>query len=154
MALRASTKLKNALLAAISSAFDYGTIYIYSGTQPANANAAPTGTLLAMVTVGAGAFTHGAQANGLRFDAPAGGVLTKRADQVWQYKGIADGFAGWFRFIPNAADSLAADNTETYARLDGRIAAAGGEMTLSNLNVVTNVVGTVDACELDFSTWL
>ena len=66
MALKFSTGLKNqlfnAIRGAVSSTYSLadGVIYIYSGSQPATADAAVTGTLLAKVTKSAGTYTWGA----------------------------------------------------------------------------------------------
>jgi len=66
MSLRLSTALRNALMAtgSLKRTMRGGVIKIYSGTQPANADAAATGTLLATITVGSGAHTNEVQAVG------------------------------------------------------------------------------------------
>ncbi|MGB2681273.1 MAG: hypothetical protein WBE39_08145, partial [Candidatus Competibacter sp.] len=88
------------------------------------------------------------------FDAAVGAVMTKKSGQIWQYKGLADGTAGWFRFTVNAGDSGEAADTETVARLDGRIGTTGADMLLSNLAIKKDATGTIDAFEIDFSEWL
>ena len=154
MAFRVTNKVKNAALDAMLALFSHGVIEIYSGTQPANARLAPSGVLLATVTVNAGEFIAGSPTNGLEFDPASGAVATIKAAQVWQYRGVADGTAGWFRFIVNAGDAGNAVDTEVVARIDGRIAATGAEMSLSNLNITTGRTGTVDSFELDFLQWV
>lgn len=148
MSFRASTKMKNELLNAFKTQLANGVIYIYSGTQPATGDAAPTGTHLGTVTVNAGAFTPGVVTNGLEFDAAAAGVLSKAAAETWQFVGIANGTAGWFRFVANAADSLALDNSATYPRIDGRVSTTGAEMNLSNLSIVIGATTTVDSFQI------
>lgn len=147
MALKCSTKLKNAMLEAIRTQLATGAIYVYSGSQPATADAAPTGTLLGIATVGAGSWTAVSNlTNGLDFAAAASGVMTKSVSETWQFVGIADGTAGWFRHVGGAAaDSLAADSSATYPRIDGRISTSGAEMILSNLSVVTGATTTIDS---------
>lgn len=51
MTLRLSTKLRDALAAAFAASFAGGVIDIYSGSQPATADSAVTGTLLGRVTI-------------------------------------------------------------------------------------------------------
>lgn len=147
MALKCSTKLKNAMFEAIRTQLATGAIFVYSGSQPATADAAPTGTLLGIATVGAGSWTAVSNlTNGLDFAAAASGVMTKSVSETWQFVGIADGTAGWFRHVGGAAaDSLAADSSATYPRIDGRISTSGAEMTLSNLSIVTGATTTIDS---------
>ena len=148
MAWRASTKLLNEMFNAVRTQLANGTIEIYSGSQPASANDAVTGTLLGRVTLNAAAWAEGAAANGLEFDAAAARQMNKAAAETWQFVGLADGTAGWFRFRGNAADAGAADPTFLLPRIDGRIATTGAEMNLSNLNVVTGATTTVDSFTL------
>lgn len=150
MSFRMSTALKNAMLNAVKTTLANGVIYVYSGSQPATGDAAPTGTLLGTVTVGAGAFTPGVVTNGLEFDAAASNVLSKAAAETWQFIGVATGTAGWFRFVANAADSGAADAVAAYPRIDGRISTSGAEMNLSNLSIVIGATTTVDSFSI---TW-
>ena len=66
MALRFSTGLRNFLNegGSVKQALNNGKIYIYSGTQPALANDAASGTLLAIITKASGALTEEVQAVG------------------------------------------------------------------------------------------
>lgn len=66
MTLRLSTGTRNALASGIGfgALFNKGSINIYTGTQPTNADAAATGTLLGVVTLGGGALTQEVQAAG------------------------------------------------------------------------------------------
>jgi hypothetical protein len=149
MALKFSTGMKNQLLGAIRGAvtatasLEHGVIYIYSGSQPATADAAPTGTLLGIATVSAGAFAWGTATNGLDFDAPSSGSMGKAAAETWQFVGIAAGTAGWFRFMGNAQDNLS--TSTTLPRIDGRISTTGAEMNLSNLSIVIGATTTIDS---------
>lgn len=140
MTFRLSTGTRTTLAQALATAFANGVIEIRSGTQPANADAAPTGTLLGLVTLNSGAFTPGSPTNGLTWAAAAAGVASKSG--VWSFNGITDGTAGWFRFRANAVDSGAVSNT--LIRFDGAIAVSGAEMSLSNINIVTGAPNTID----------
>lgn len=82
----------------INDLMKHGVIRIYSGLQPANADAVETGTLL--VTITKEGLTHSTStgANGLEFlDAAVSGVLSKVTDE-WKGDPAAAGVAGWFRF--------------------------------------------------------
>lgn len=129
--------------------FKDGVINIYTGTQPSLADNAATGTLLATVTVDAGAFTDGVATNGLEFDAPVGAVLSKAAAENWQYKGIAAGTAGWFRFRGNATDD--GSLSTTLPRIDGSIGTVSGDLLLSNTAIAVNSPGTIDIFSITLS---
>lgn len=66
MTLRLSTALRNIVLdgGSVKDALQGGKLLIYSGAQPATADAAPTGTLLATITTNSGAHTAEVQATG------------------------------------------------------------------------------------------
>lgn len=66
MALRLSTGLRNYLneFGGVKQALNNGKIYIYSGAQPATADDAATGTLLAIISKSSGAITEEVQSVG------------------------------------------------------------------------------------------
>jgi hypothetical protein len=162
VALKFSTGLKNQLFGAIRGAvtttasLEHGVIYIYSGTQPATADAAATGTLLMIVTVASGAFVHGSATNGLDFDAPSAGAMAKAAAETWSGVGLAAAgtgtTAGWFRHCGNPADDQGISTT--LPRIDGRISTSGAEMSLSNLTIVYGASTTVDTYALAWPSTL
>lgn len=162
MALKISTGLKNQMFNAIRGAvtaaysLEHGVIRIYSGSQPASADAAATGTLLMEVTVGSGTFAHGTATYGLDFDAPSGGVLSKAVAETWSGVGRSAAgtgtTAGWFRFYGNPTDD--GSLSTTLPRIDGRISTSGGEMLLSNLNIVEGATTTVDSFSISWPTTL
>lgn len=148
MSLRFSTGLRNAALDSqgIRAALANGVIRIYSGAQPASANNAVQGTLLMEITVDGGAFNHGSPANGLNFDAAVSALLAKAAAETWRGTGLADGLAGWFRFSGNALDDGSASTT--LPRIDGTVAKTGGDLAVSNPNIVTGAPNTVDTFQI------
>lgn len=77
MAIQFSDALANFLLkgGAVKDALDNGKIEIYTGAQPANANAAKTGTLIATITNASGAWTAEVQATGTLVIAGASGSI-------------------------------------------------------------------------------
>lgn len=78
MTLRLSTGARNLLLngGSFKEAFTGGKLKIYSGAQPASADAAPTGTLLATITDASGAHTQEVRATGTITPAGASGSIT------------------------------------------------------------------------------
>ena len=148
MALRFSTGLRNGALdsTGIRAALANGVIRIYSGAQPASADNAVQGTLLMTVSVDGGAFAHGSPTNGLNFDAAVGALMAKAVAETWKGTGLADGIAGWFRFSGNPSDSGALSTT--LARIDGSVAKTGGDLAISNVNIVTSAPNTIDTFQI------
>lgn len=249
MAVRISTALRNFILqhGSLKSALQNGEIRVYSGSQPANADAAPSGTLLctyttgsaartaevlstgtvtltggasgsvdsitvdgielleaavpfntslsqtatdvadainkgisspeytasasgAVITIsamrGSGAAPNGftvastcttitktdanmaggvAAVNGLRLANAAAGAITKRTDEIWSGVAVANGVAGWFRFVGSVADSGAADGTETQIRLDGSVATSGAQLNVSSTTFASGATNSVSS---------
>jgi len=143
MTVRLSTALRTNLAGAtgFAATFANGIIEIRSGTQPASADAAATGTLLGTVTLASGAFTPGSPASGLTFATAADGAVSKSG--VWSFNGVAAGTAGWFRLKGNALDNDLLSTT--LPRLDGSIAVSGADMNLSNIAISSGAPTTVDS---------
>ena len=143
MTVRLSTQLRTNLAgsAGFAATFANGIIEIRTGSQPATADAAATGTLLGTVTLNSGAFTPGTATNGLTFAAAATGAVSKSG--VWSFNGVAAGTAGWFRLKANALDNDTLSTT--LPRLDGSIATSGADMNLSNITIAIAVPTTVDS---------
>lgn len=132
MTLRVSTKFKELILGptAFETVFNGGRILVYSGSQPANADFAATGTLLGQITNEGQAWTAGGSAGGIEF-ARSGAWVTQAAAQSWRLVVTASGTAGWFRLVGKNADSGGA----SYAapRIDGAIGTNGAtELTLES----------------------
>ncbi len=144
MTVKLSTGLRNAMagLTGFGTTFEDGVIYVYSGSQPANADAAVTGTLLGKFTKDGAAFAFGSPTNGLQFDAPVAGVVSKAAADEWRMTGIAAGTAGWFRLMGNAADALGVSTA--LPRMDGSIGTSGADLNLSNIAIAVGVPVTCD----------
>ena len=149
MTIRFSTGLRNGMLNAtgLKEAFANGTLKLFSGPQPASADAAEQGTLLCQITLACGAFTPGVGTNGINFDAPVSAVIDKAAAETWSGTAVAAGTLGWFRFQGNAAD--AGGSSTTLSRIDGTIGTSGADLNLAN---ITMEVGTpVSISEAQFT---
>jgi hypothetical protein len=125
MTVRIATTVRNTIANAIWTAADAGpaaaTMKIYTGAQPATADTAAAGTLLATVAMTDPSFTTA-----------SGGTIT--AGDPPAVTGAAAGTAGWFRL----ADSTGA------TVMDGSVTATGGggDLTLSTTTISVGV--TVD----------
>lgn len=132
MAVRLSTALVEDLMdtAPFKTAMNLCFIDIYSGTQPANANAAATGTLLVTIS-------NNSTATGLTWGPTStNGAISKTAAETWSGTAVATGSAGWFR-IRLTGDASALDSGSTYKRVDGSISTSGADMNLGALTVTS-----------------
>ena len=120
--------------------FNNGVIEIRSGVQPASADAAVTGTLLARITRNGGLWVAGSPSNGLQFVA-SGRFVAKHPDHVWRLVGIANGIAGYYRLLPNEADDRLPSTTA--ARIDGAIGQADAsgnfQMFMPSLSITASL---------------
>lgn len=136
MSTRCSTGFRAKILGARSfeALFDGGSIELYSGAQPASANDAPTGTLLARITQGSAPWTPGSPANGLTFQRVGVGA-TIPDTAPWGLRGLAAGTVGWCR-LRGMVDPQT--SSTIYPRIDGAVGLreASGDFQLR--------LGTVD----------
>jgi len=140
--LRLSTGLRNKMLGGAGGG-DFqglmagGIMKLFTGVQPASADSVETGILLAEITLSGGNFTagaDGASTNGLRFDDPVAGVLSKAAAEAWQGVGLADGSVGWFRFYASEEETGA---SATADRFDGSVGASGAQLIMTNTTIAS-----------------
>jgi hypothetical protein len=133
MSLKHSTGLKNyALASGLRPAFDTnGRLDIYTGAQPANADAAATGTKLATINLAATAFKAAAN-GGIALNGPLSATV------------LASGTAGWFRFYLATETAPGSAAGATDKRLDGTIG-SGQDMNVDNAALVAG--GTVQIAD-------
>lgn len=108
---------------------------VYTGSQPAAADDAATGTLLYTLT------ESGDGSTGLTFDDAASGIVTKADAETWQGVAGNAGTAGWFRFYEDGDDPSAASTVN--ARLDGACATSGAQMNMSSTSIANGSTQTV-----------
>ena len=127
MTIRISNTLQNRVVDLFGSAFDAGKLRIYSGTQPASANSAATGTLLAEINLPIQAF-----------QTSTGGVAPLAGQ--WWTTALASGTAGWFRLTDRLAE----------ANIDGSvtITAGSGDLKLNSITITIGFVVEVTAFNL------
>jgi len=132
MAIRPSTAARNAMVNAVTALIDAdagaGTLKIFTGSQPANGDAAETGTLLATVNLTDPSF--GAASSG-----------TANAGDPPAVTGVAAGTAGWFRIEDASGDNV----------YDGSVTATGGGGDLQLATTTISVGVQVDITALSLS---
>jgi len=115
------------------------TMKIFTGSQPATADDAESGSELIQITESSGAFTGGSSDNGINFGQVADAELHTADGEVWSGKATATGTAGWFRIYDNAAIGGADDQV-----IDGAIATSGSQMNMANTAITTDGTTTID----------
>jgi hypothetical protein len=120
MTIRINNTLRDAM---VTAAADNGNLFIYSGTQPASADTAPSGTLLV-------------QMDYLTFTAPTTG--SKSLAATVPGTAVATGTAGWGRY------------TDGSIRVDGSVGAtgSGADFIISSTAITINDVVTVQTMSL------
>lgn len=136
MTLRLSPGQRVAMLDAIFNGtginIDNYIMEIRSGSQPATADLAPTGTVLASITLPADSMA-----------AASSPAATIAKSGTWQDSSAdATGTAGWFR-IRASGDAGTTNNTDR--RIDGAVTATGGggELELQNTSIATTQTVTI-----------
>ncbi len=124
-----------------------GVIEIRSGVQPATADDAETGTLLARITLNSGDFNDLAT-NGVNLEAN-GVQLNIATGEVWSGLALADGVAGWFRLYDT---NYTQGQSESARRIDGAVATSGAQMNLPNTNLTLGGTTTIDSVAINFPT--
>jgi hypothetical protein len=109
-------------------------VAVYTGTQPASADAVKTGTKLYTLS------KDGLGVDGLTWGEAVSGVVSKTVGEAWKGTAIAAGVAGWFRCYQFGDDPDLASTT--MARFDGAIATSGAEVNMSNTTIELDAVQT------------
>jgi hypothetical protein len=135
--MKLSTGLRNKMLdtGSLKSIFAAGFIKIYSGSEPADADAAVTGTLLCTISINA-------TGTGVNFASSAvAGVLSKSGSEVWKGVNAATGTAGYFRHVAAGDDGTL---SSTQARIQGSIGVSGADVNLSSTSLTSGADQTID----------
>lgn len=133
-----STGLRTKMLdtGSLKASLALAVLRIYSGAEPATADAAVTGTLLSEITVG-GAGT------GLSLGPTAtAGVITKASETWSDTNNNASGTAGYFRLVVLASDDGTLSTTQ--ARVQGSVGTAGADLNLSSTSITAGGSQTID----------
>lgn len=148
MSLKTSTGLRNAMLdtGSFKSIMDTCTLKIYSGTEPATADAALAGnTLLSEI------FLNNDGATGLTFEAAAvAGVINKASAETWEGTNAAAGTASFYR-LELAADTQALSTTEK--RVQGTVAVTGAELNITSVSLLLSASQKIDYFSMALPTY-
>lgn len=145
MTLQVSTGFKQLILgpSSFESIFNFGCIRIFDGAQPTTADGAEGPLLIGVVSLNGLPWDLTHLENGLSFSR-SGPYVSKQAWQPWQLNVSVGGFtARWFRLIGPGGDDGSA--SFAFPRIDGAIAATGGEMVLANLTPTAGTLVSIDA---------
>lgn len=129
MALRKNNDTVNEQAEFFGGLFDGGTLEIYTGTQPADPNDAPSGSLLVTINIPTPAF-----------GAAVGGTIAKSG--TWQEVATGTGAAGWARMI----------SADTNKSVDIAVSESGGggQAIISDADVVSG--NTITVTSFSFTT--
>lgn len=97
-----------------------GTIQLYTGTQPTDANTALTGTLLVTLALSATAF-----ATSTASGSPGSRVVTAAANTITNGNPVANGTAGYFALV----------DSSSVVRMMGSVGTSGCDMNLSSTTI-------------------
>lgn len=126
--IKVSTGLRSKMLdtGSLKSLLALGFIKFYTGTPPATADAAVTGTLLVTIS-------NASTGTGINMAASAvSGVLDKLSTETWSGVNVATGTATYYRHVAAGDDGTL---STTQARIQGTIATAAADMNLSSTSL-------------------
>ena len=136
-----STALKNLLAQrggkSLGDAMVAGTICLFSGSRPVNADAAEGMNPLCQLTLNSGAFTPGSTTNGINLATSAtGGTVQMNTGEIWSGNGNSNaGTSGttatWARWYSNAMTTGG-----NGVNIDMDVATSGAALTLTNPTIV------------------
>lgn len=116
----------------LAALLNSGTLLVYTGTQPTDANTAVSGqTLLVTLTFSATAFA-GSVASG----SAGSKVVTATANAITSGTGVATGTATWFRCLKSDASTVV---------LDGSVGTSGADLNFSSVAFSTGAVVSVSS---------
>ena len=121
MTIRFNTVMRDTMVTALTEAISGYTLSIYTGSQPATANDAATGTKLVDITI-----------NG--FNASANGSATLNTSTPNTGTAVATGTAGWGRIVGAAGE-----------RIDGTVGTSGTDFTINSTSITNGATVTLTA---------
>ena len=121
MTIRFNTAMRDVMVTALTNAIGGYTLSIYTGSQPATADGAATGTKLVDITI-----------NG--FNTPATGSATLDTSTPNTGVAVATGTAGWGRIVGGAGE-----------RIDGTVGTSGTDFTINSTSITNGATVTLTA---------
>lgn len=147
--LKASTGLRDAMLnsgslASVMEAGNGGHIRVLSGSPPASADDAETGSLLLVVTTSG--ITTGSAGSTLLLGPSVSGVISKEAT-AWTGNAVLSGTPTYFRHV--ATGDTGASST-TQPRIQGDVGLVGAALSMGVSALVSGNAYPIDACNYRF----
>lgn len=121
MTIRFNTAMRDVMVTALTGAIGGYKLSIYTGSQPATANDAATGTKLVDITINS-------------FNAPASGSATLDTSTPNTGTAVATGTAGWGRIVGGAGE-----------RIDGTVGTSGTDFTINSTSITNGATVTLTA---------
>ena len=120
----------------LKAALNLGSIKIYSGTPPVDADAAigVGNTLLCTISVNS-------TGTGITLDTPASGVITKNSSEVWSGVNAASGAASFFRHVGSSDNGT---QSASQPRIQGTVGLSGSNLNISNTALTAGATQTID----------
>jgi hypothetical protein len=128
-------------ISTIKEAINGGWMEIYTGSQPASADAIETAGAVKLAIISSTCGT--AIGDGLQFGTAASGVLPITTP-TWQGVVLATGVAGWFRFYGSDGSVYGCHGSSgTAVRFDGAVGVAGADLNLSHTSLTKDTTLTI-----------
>lgn len=144
MALKFSTGYRNARLdgSGFKQAMAGCVLKLYTGPEPASADAAATGTKLVTYT------KDGAADAGLELGTASGGSISKASGQTWSGLPTSSGTANYFRWeMPDDDGTLSGDAIRVQGKA-GLNSDPTADLGLSSLAIVANAPQSIDSANI------
>lgn len=121
MTIRFNTAMRDAMVTTLTDAISfYGTLSVYTGSQPATANDAATGTKLVDITINS-------------FNPSVTGSATLNTGSPNSGVAIATGTAGWGRIVKDGK------------QVDGTVGTSGTDFTINSTSITNGATVTLTA---------
>jgi hypothetical protein len=146
--VRLSMETRNGVLDDLATRYDNCVIGLYGGSMPAGPDSAEGTTLLALITVGSGAFTGGVATNGLGWESASGGSLVKATAETWSGLVLATGVVTWARIYANDYTTGASTTAD---RIDVDVATSGASINMGNTSVTLDGTATIDSATINLA---
>lgn len=143
MTAKYSTGFRNALLGTgdLKTILTGFVLKVYDGTEPASADDAVAGTLLAT-------YSTGGTGAGLALGTPADGSVSKVSGDAWSATAAASGTPKYFRWEASADTGT---SSTTAIRVQGKVGLLSdptAQLALSSLAIVNGAPLTIDAASI------
>lgn len=123
----------------------YGVFCVYTSPMPANADLAPTGTLLLKMTVSDAGHTAGTSTGGIEWEFDAAGKIQIKTGDTVQGTGLISNTAYYGRIYDNAYITTLDSVNLASPRIQGRVGTSGQDFDITDTDVTLGVVNTLES---------